>query len=326
MPGRKPPAPFRAMRATPSRVSGSTSGVTIRTRPVVCPTSSDEIVADWPARTRFSSVSGTRASSSSRPSRTMRNSSVPAATIWPRVTLRLITSPDTGARSVACDSRVCVSASAARAAATLACEARWLARAVSSEAWLRKPRSFSSWARASAASSRAALASAVCTAACCCRTCARSRASFICTSGCPCRTYEPSSTSTEVAVRPPVSAPTGTSSQAEMVPEALIVRGRSCSTGATTVTVWPPAAAFSGAFSSPCPPQAASAPRPTVRARVARVRWMRKLMATLYPLGAGGGRRRRTRWDAVPAPGCHPLLNSVSRRPAKPGNGRLTSK
>ncbi len=44
--------------------------------------------------------------------------------IWPLVTLRLMIRPLTGARMVACDSRVWVSDREARAAARLAAEAR----------------------------------------------------------------------------------------------------------------------------------------------------------------------------------------------------------
>ena len=134
MPGRSWAPGDSEMRARPRRVLALTSGVTIRTVPAVVPASLEVTVADWPARTWASSVSGTWASSSSRPSRTMRNSSVPAAMIWPLVTLRLMIRPATGARMVAWDSWVWVWARVARAAARLAFDARWLARAVSSEA------------------------------------------------------------------------------------------------------------------------------------------------------------------------------------------------
>ena len=54
--------------------------------------------------------------------------------IWPLVTLRLMIWPLTGARMVAWLSWVLVWDRVARAAARLAAEERWLARAVSSDA------------------------------------------------------------------------------------------------------------------------------------------------------------------------------------------------
>ena len=43
---------------------------------------------------------------------------------------------------------------------------------------------------------------------------------------------------TDTAVRPPVSAPTGTSSQGVTVPEALMIRGRDWTATTATPTVW----------------------------------------------------------------------------------------
>ncbi|MNQ57532.1 hypothetical protein D3C85_716930 [compost metagenome] len=124
MPGFRPLPGDRVMRARPRRVWGSTSGVTMRIVPEVAAPSLEVMVAVWPARRAGSSVSGTWASSSRRPSRTMRNSSVPAATIWPLVTLRLMIRPETGARISLWARRVRVSDNEARAEARLAWEAR----------------------------------------------------------------------------------------------------------------------------------------------------------------------------------------------------------
>jgi hypothetical protein len=65
----------------------------------------------------------------------MRNSSVPAETIWPLVTLRRLISPETGARIAAWARRAMVSLREASAAASWAAAVCWRAVAVSSEAW-----------------------------------------------------------------------------------------------------------------------------------------------------------------------------------------------
>lgn len=96
---------------------------------------------------------------------------------------------------------------------------------------------FSSLARFSAALASAKVALALATLASCWRSWALISALFSWTSTWPAWTTWPSSALTATAVRPPVSAPTGTSSQGEIVPVALIWRAIGWLVTVTTLTV-----------------------------------------------------------------------------------------
>ena len=219
------------------RVCGSTVGATMRTLPCTVAPLAVLTKAVVPTRMRSSSAAVTSARHSSRPWRTMRNSSVPLPSTAPTVALRALMVPLSGARTWVCCRRCCCTASVALAAVTRAmatCSVVWywviccsLRAPVVCSVRARAALPLASWALASASST---LARAWTTSAC-----ALSAAKVAST--CPARTTSPTLARTSSRRRPLASLPMLASCQAATLPLALSCTAHGLRCGCTVVTV-----------------------------------------------------------------------------------------
>ena len=219
------------------RVCGSTVGATMRTLPC---TGMPWAVRTWamvPTWMRSSSAAVTSARHSSRPWRTMRNSSVPLPSTAPTVALRALMVPLSGARTWVCCRRCCCTTRVALAAATRAlatCSAVWYWVICCS---LKAPVACSVRARAALALASWALASASSTFAFAWATSACTLSDAKVASTCPARTTSPTLARTSSRRRPLASLPMLASCQAATLPLALSCTAQGLRCGCTVVTV-----------------------------------------------------------------------------------------
>ena len=251
MPARAAPPAGRSTYTSALRLLASSVGASMRTVPLATLPSARRKRAACPGATAASCSADSSARHSSRPWRTMPNSSVPDCTTLPSVALRRLMMPSSGATMRVWPRRICSLLSAACAAARLAlalcsatryCCTCWADSAplpLTLRARSALPRASSSAARACATMARcwASLAATV------------SRDSS--TRVCPRLTTSPTSAATLTMRRPPVSAAITASCHGATLPLALIWRDQpTCATPVTLTAMAARAAGFSTAASA----------------------------------------------------------------------------
>ena len=227
----------RSTYTSAERVCGSTVGPTMRTRPWATPPLAALSVTAWPGLTRARSAAVTSARHSSLPWRISRNSSVPAGTTAPRVALRAVTMPLSGASTWAWRNRSSCTASMAWADSTRACAVTAAVVSWAICCSLMAPVVCRLRARSALVWASTALALASASAARLWATSARTPSASNTASTWPAFTVSPTAARSSVRRRPLASAATLTSCQAATLPLAVRVWLQEARAGLATVTV-----------------------------------------------------------------------------------------